>query len=103
MASASHIAAETCSRATPDGTAALGVSPGLAVGLSADIVSLDLQHPSLAGKTGDRIVDALVFAAGRSGIDCVWRYGEKLVSQGRHHARAAAIARYRIVLEKLSS
>lgn len=89
------------------GAAALGVSPklavGLAVGLPADIVSLDLDHPSLAGKTGDGIVDALVFAAGRSGIDCVWRYGKKLVSQGRHHGRAAAIARYKIVLEKLSS
>jgi formimidoylglutamate deiminase len=85
------------------GAAALGVSPGIAVGLPADIVSLDLDHPSLAGKTGDGIVDALVFAAGRSGIDCIWRYGEKLVSQGRHHGRAAAIARYKIVLEKLSS
>uniref|UniRef100_UPI0035CBC587 formimidoylglutamate deiminase n=1 Tax=uncultured Sphingomonas sp. TaxID=158754 RepID=UPI0035CBC587 len=85
------------------GAAALGVAPGLAVGLPADIVSLDLGHPSLAGKTATGVVDALVFAAGKSGIDCVWRYGEKLVSQGRHRARAATIARYRIVLETLSA
>jgi formimidoylglutamate deiminase len=85
------------------GAAALGVAPGLAVGLPADIVSLDLGHPSLAGKTGAGVVDALVFATGKGGIDCVWRYGEKLVSQGRHRARAATIARYRIVLETLSA
>lgn len=85
------------------GAAALGVPRGLAVGLPADIVSLDLDHPSLAGTSGERVLDALIFAAGKSAIDCVWRYGEKLVSQGRHHARATAIARYRTVLETLSA
>lgn len=84
------------------GAAALGVPSGLAVGLPADIVSLDLDHPSLAGRTGDGLIDALTFAAGRAGIDCVWRYGTKLVSHGRHHARARIVARYRTVLETLS-
>lgn len=84
------------------GAAALGVPSGLAVGLPADIVSLDLDHPSLAGRTGDGLIDALTFAAGRAGIDCVWRYGTKLVSHGRHYARARIVARYRTVLETLS-
>ncbi|MDF0487930.1 formimidoylglutamate deiminase [Sphingomonas sp. H39-1-10] len=85
------------------GASALGVTSGLAVGVSADLVSLDLAHPSLAARTADGLIDGLVFAAGRGGIDCVWRHGTKLVSGGRHRARAAIIARYRRVLETLSA
>ncbi|RZF65049.1 formimidoylglutamate deiminase [Sphingomonas populi] len=83
------------------GAQALGVTTGLAVGLPADLVSLDLGHPSLAGRSGNGLIDGLVFAAGRAGVDCVWRHGTKLVSGGRHRARATIIARYRRVLETL--
>jgi len=93
--------ADIYTAALADGSAALGVTPGIAPGLSADLVSLDLAHPSLAGRTGNGLIDGLVFAAGRAGVDCVWRHGTKLVSGGRHRARAAVIARYRRVLETL--
>jgi formiminoglutamate deiminase len=85
------------------GAAALGVASGLAVGLPADILSLDLEHPSLAGRTPDSLLDGLIFAAGRSGIDCVWRYGEKVVSHGRHRERSRVGARYLSVLGKLTA
>jgi formiminoglutamate deiminase len=74
---------------------ALGVeASGLRVGASADLMSLDTDHPAFAGKRGDALLDAWIFA-GRAGvIDCVWRRGRKCVERGRHHARGAIIGRY---------
>jgi len=83
------------------GAAALGVRSGLAVGLPADIVSLDPDHPALLHRQGDAITDSFLFAAGRSAIDCVWRYGEKLVHQGRHRARSRILRDYHAALETL--
>ncbi len=83
------------------GTAALGVGSGLSAGAPADIVSLDLDHPTLACRSGDALIDSFLFAAGRSAVDCVWRRGEKLVSGGRHRARERVTKRYRAALERL--
>lgn len=83
------------------GAAALGVEGGIAVGLPADIVSLDLDHPALVHREGDAITDSFVFAAGRSAIDCVWRHGDKLVTDGRHRIRDRAVRDYARVLERL--
>ena len=83
------------------GAAALGVEAGIAPGRSADIVSLTLDHPSLAHRQGDALIDSFLFAAGRSAIDCVWRHGEKLVSQGRHRIRDRAVRDYQRILERL--
>ncbi|MBF7014685.1 formimidoylglutamate deiminase [Novosphingobium resinovorum] len=83
------------------GAAALGVEGGIAVGLPADIVSLNLDHPAMVHRAGDAITDSFVFAAGRSAIDCVWRHGDKLVSEGRHHVRDRVVRDYAKVLETL--
>lgn len=83
------------------GARALGAPAGIAPGHSADIVTLDTGHPSMVGRCGDARLDALVFAAGREGVDCVWRRGEKLVTSGKHHNRAAVQARYTATLERL--
>ncbi|WP_285017543.1 formimidoylglutamate deiminase [Novosphingobium sp. fls2-241-R2A-195] len=83
------------------GAAALGVGGGIAVGLPADIVSLNLDHPAMVHRAGNAITDSFVFAAGRSAIDCVWRHGDKLVSEGRHHARDRVVRDYAKVLETL--
>ncbi len=83
------------------GARALGANSGIAIGNSADIITLNADHPSLIGRTGDALIDGWIFAAGRSAIDCVWRHGAKLVSQGRHHAREAIIRRYRDTLTGL--
>ncbi len=85
------------------GAQALGVeTPGLTVGASADVISLDTDHPSLAGKSGDAVLDAWIFAGSAGVIDCVWRRGRKRVERGRHHARSAIVARYVRVLAGLS-
>jgi len=83
------------------GARALGVADGLAEGLNADIVSLDLDHPSLAAADADRLLDGLIFSAGREAIDCVWRGGAQVVTGGRHRDRAAIAARYRAALARL--
>lgn len=77
------------------GTQALDAPAPLAPGSSADLVSIDANHPTLAGRDGDALLDSLVFAAGSGAIDCVWRRGEKWVERGRHCGREAIVARYR--------
>ncbi|WEK46362.1 MAG: formimidoylglutamate deiminase [Candidatus Andeanibacterium colombiense] len=83
------------------GAAALGAATGIAPGLPADLVSLDPTHPSLTGRGGDALLDGYAFAAGRHALDCVWRNGVKLVTNGRHRERDRIRERYRTVLEKL--
>ena len=83
------------------GAQALGAQMGLATGNSADFLTLDAGHPSLTGASTDRWLDGLIFAAGRSAIDSVWRRGNQVVAGGRHIARDQIAARYRTVLAKL--
>jgi formimidoylglutamate deiminase len=84
------------------GSGARGPRTGiLRAGASADIVSLDAQHPALAERREDEILDSWIFAAGRAVVDCVWRAGVKVVINGRHHRRDALLAHYRHVLKDL--
>ena len=67
------------------GAQALGRNLGkLAPGASADILTFFVDHPTLAGKTDDEVLDAWIFADGNSLIDCVWSGGLKVVVGGRH-------------------
>ncbi|HEY4192920.1 MAG TPA: formimidoylglutamate deiminase [Mesorhizobium sp.] len=85
------------------GRTALGVgSCQLTAGHSADFASLDASHPSLAGKAGDAILDAWIFANGAR-VDCVWVHGKKLVEAGRHARRDAIAQRFKAVMKTLSS
>ncbi|MDR3510582.1 MAG: formimidoylglutamate deiminase [Caulobacteraceae bacterium] len=84
------------------GAQALGApAGGLRAGGPADIVSLRSDHPALAARAGDAVLDSLVFAGGRGAIDGVWRAGRKRVSDGRHHQGEAIRARYGQVLREL--
>ncbi|MGF7146988.1 formiminoglutamate deiminase [Sphingomonas zeicaulis] len=83
------------------GARALGAPAGLAVGNAADFITLDMGHASLAGRRGDAVLDGLVFAAGRTAIDGVWRRGEPVVTGSRHVRREAVAERYRAVLAKV--
>jgi len=77
------------------GAQALGLeSHGLVPGAPADFVTLDRGHPTLAGRAGDALLDAFVFADSRGMIDAVWRGGRQWVEGGRHVARDAVVARY---------
>ena len=83
------------------GAQALGITSGIAPGLRADIITLNTNHPSLYGRTGDQWLDAWIFAAHSGAIDTVWRAGRKLVSQGHHHAGEAVRTRYKKTLDRI--
>jgi formiminoglutamate deiminase len=85
------------------GAQALGVQSGggISPGTAADFFSLTADTPALTGRSGDALLDSLVFAGGRDCIDGVWRAGRKVVAHGRHAARDAVVTRYRAALERL--
>jgi formiminoglutamate deiminase len=86
------------------GAQALGTGAfGLAPGACADFVTLDGAHPTLAGRSGDALLDALIFADGRGMIDGVWCAGRQQVSGGRHVARDAIALRYARTLRSLAA
>jgi formiminoglutamate deiminase len=88
--------------AVAGGARALGVSGyGLAAGAPFDVVSLDGDHPSLAGRNGDALLDAWIFAARGGCVDKVWCGGVLRVTGGRHLGREAIAAAYRSVLARL--
>ncbi|MFO1147943.1 MAG: formimidoylglutamate deiminase [Alsobacter sp.] len=67
------------------GAAALGApAPALAEGAPADLVALDANHPMLAGRRGDALLDSWIFSAGNGAVDRVWVHGVKRVDAGRH-------------------
>jgi formiminoglutamate deiminase len=84
------------------GAQALGApAAGLAVGAPADFVTLDATHPALAARTGDALLDGLVFAARGGAVDGVWRDGRKCVTNGVHHDRDAIRGAFARTMENL--
>jgi formimidoylglutamate deiminase len=84
------------------GARALGVSgAGLDLGASADIVGLDPDDLSLAGRAGDKLLDGWIFAGGARAVSRVWRRGELVVEGGRHVEAARIAAAYRGTLQRL--
>ena len=65
------------------------------------MVSLASAHPALLERRDDEILDSWIFAGGRGVIDCVWRAGVRVVSNGRHRDRDAILARYARALQRL--
>jgi formimidoylglutamate deiminase len=87
--------------AVTGGSRALGSVGGLAVGASADVVTLDADHVALASRNGDTALDSWIFSGGREAVDCVWRHGRQVVRDGRHIARDAIALDYRRVMARL--
>lgn len=95
------VGANLFARAIDGGAQALGVPAGLAAGHAADVVALDLDHPSFAGADDATLIDRWTFAARCGAIDSVWRAGIKRVEKGRHVAADAIAAAYRSCLTRL--
>jgi len=74
---------------------------GLAAAARADIVTLDVTHPSLAGRCGDAVLDGWIFAAGSDAVDCVWAGGDKIVEGGRHHLHHKARESFNAAVRRL--
>lgn len=74
---------------------------GLATGARADIVTLDVTHPALAGRRGDAVLDGWIFASGADAIDCVWAGGDKVVEGGHHRLRRNAREAFNAAVRRL--
>jgi formiminoglutamate deiminase len=74
----------------------------LAPGAAADILTFRADHPTLAGKIDDQILDAWIFSAGNALVDCVWSGGLKVVSGGRHLFKDQIAAQFVRTIRELS-
>lgn len=83
------------------GAQALGIALGIAAGMRADIITLNVDHPSLCGRDRDQLLDSWIFAANQICVDTVWRHGRKLVVQGRHIAAEPIKMRYKQALKRI--
>ncbi|MFN4177050.1 formimidoylglutamate deiminase [Phenylobacterium sp.] len=83
------------------GARALDIGAGLTEGASADIVALDLDHPSLVNRRGDALLDGWVFACRDNPVRSVWRRGRQVVADGRHVEREGIAARYRAAVARI--
>lgn len=84
------------------GAHALGLAPErIEAGNPADLVALDLRHPSAAARGGDSLLDAWVFAGQRDLVAAVWRRGRQVVVGGRHVERDAITRRFNAAVETL--
>jgi formiminoglutamate deiminase len=81
--------------------ATAGSAAGLQAGAALDLVTLRADDPALIARREDQILDGWIFSGGRAAIDCVWRAGVRVVSNGRHRARDAILARYAKALRRL--
>jgi formimidoylglutamate deiminase len=73
----------------------------IARGRRADIVVLDGEHPLLASRQGDQILDTWIFAGGNALVREVFVAGRPVVSAGRHFAEEAIADRFRATLRRL--
>ena len=90
--------------AAAGGARAAGRAAGaIAPGLWADLVALDGDALALAAAKGDTILDSFVFAADDRLVRDVWSAGRRVVTAGRHPARAAIAQRYRAALARLGT
>lgn len=89
-------------QAARGGAQAAGRGRGvIAVGEWADLLALDTGDLRLEGLTGDRLLDAVIFA-GRDGLVCdLWSAGRHIVRGGRHIAREAVAHRFRAAMRRL--
>ena len=76
-------------------------SVGIQEGARADIVSLDVTHPSIAERRGDAVLDGWIFAAGANALDCVWAGGNKVVEGGHHRLRDKARDAFNLTVRRL--
>ena len=73
----------------------------IARGYWADLMALDTQSVTLAGRTKDQLIDSFIFAGDDHLIRDVWSAGRHLVSGGRHIEHNKISSNYRAALASL--
>lgn len=89
-------------RVVSGGAQALGRNAGrIETGAIADLVALNGDSLALAGLTGDRVLDAWLFAGDDSLVSDVWAAGRHVVKKGKHVRRDEIAERYAKVVRRL--
>jgi formimidoylglutamate deiminase len=87
-------------RALQGSAQALATTTGIAIGNTADFVSLDVA--SMPYLQNDMVLDQWIFTDGLQ-VDCVWAAGKKQVEQGQHRLRQAVRSRFLKTMQHLLS
>jgi formimidoylglutamate deiminase len=97
-----HCGARLWREALAGGAQALGRRIGrLAAGCRADLIRLDTAHPILVGRSGDDLLDALVFSGNVNLVSDVMVGGSWVVRDRRHLRRDEIAKAYRAVVTGL--
>ena len=89
-------------RAAWAGAQALGRDAGrIAPGALADLVALDAESALLAGLSGDRLLDAWIFAGDDRAVTDIWAAGRHVVRDGRHIRRDEIVRRFASVIRDI--
>lgn len=97
-----HVGAGLFRASLAGGAQALGRPIGaLAPGARADLVVLDAEHPILAGRTRNFLIDSWVFSGNVTPVREVHVGGQRVVADGRHADEDAIAARYRAAIATL--
>jgi formimidoylglutamate deiminase len=75
----------------------------IALGKRCDLVELDQDHPSLAGLTGDMLLDAWCFSGQGNPVRQVVVGGRVTVAEDRHIHRGPIAARFRAAMSRLTA
>ena len=73
----------------------------LAVGNWADMLCLDMASVHTAGRSGDTVLDAWIFAGDDRLVTDVWSAGRHVVKDGEHHNKARITSAYLRALQDL--
>ena len=85
------------------GAQACGGGGSLAVGQPADMLLLDIDHPLLAGRDGDAVLDSWVFAGNAALVRHVVVGGRIVVQEGHHRHEDAAARDFIAALRHLAA
>ncbi len=89
-------------RALDGGARALGSQTGcIAPGCRADLITIDTDRAGLAGRTGDLLLDSLVFAHARDALRDVMVGGAWVIKDRRHEAEDDLAAHYRAAIAEI--
>jgi len=98
-----HCGARLWRAALAGGAQALGRRIGrLAPGYRGDLIRLDADHPLLYGRTGDFLLDSLVFSGNANPVRDVMVGGRWRVRDGRHFDRERIATDYRRTIARLT-
>ena len=98
------VATSLFTRAAAGGALALGRRSGsIAAGCAADLLVLDLEHPTMVGRMGDSLLDGWVFSGNTTPIRHVMAGGRWVVRDGHHPAQEATAAAFARTMRRLGA